>query len=525
MPANIDKSIKSTRTDHDHLSRLPNELLTSIFDYAYSVHPPKRPISKHFLPFFDAHLYRRVSLRHPSQIDFFIETVSSSPQKAKLVYTLSLQPFFRRPPPDSSARISSLLPLLPNLVELNISPELLDLCSSLLDTFSTLSSIRRVKLAPRTLLGSLVDSNYFAPIAALPNLTELTINNWPARLEWIAGADESSLCFKHVQRLEIQGKGAAEETVSRIVNSCPNLLRLDLFSNWGDPLESFDNLNSLPITLESLSLALSYESTSPIDDSLLLRFVNLRRLYLGSSCYSSSIYSTLRKLPLLEKVQLGEGPFSFSEVVPLISGPTRSPRLQELHLTFDLGVPGGREDDEHRSGGFDGSMSDWMLPRDGDREELNLGQLRELLKLAKENKVVLHGVDRAVTAFEEYWIEANNRAILDALDADDTDDFIKLRRVRSDTTKAGLSTLLPPLDIDSLQPGWLELVKIELPERNWFMYSLKNGDKPTRRRRSDGEYEDEACWTLEYESDPGLEEARRWLNEDVNWEDPVDGHL
>jgi len=69
---------------------------------------------------------------------------------------------------------------------------------------------------------------------------------------------------------------------------------------------------------------------------------------------------------------------------------------------------------------------------------------------------------------EEYFIEANNRAVIHAYD---NKNFSYLKEYRQEAAKWDVS--LPDFDLDSLGDD-LEFIETKLPDRDWFILSLQN---------------------------------------------------
>ena len=104
--------------------------------------------------------------------------------------------------------------------------------------------------------------------------------------------------------------------------------------------------------------------------------------------------------------------------------------------------------------------------RNRDEHPLQAGQLKRMIQVANEEGIRIEGtIHDALRNLEDYHIEANNRAVLSAY-RDSQTNFHRLYDVRYDALGSGLD--LPLLDLRDL-----ELVKTELPERDWFVYGLR----------------------------------------------------
>jgi len=255
-----------------------------------------------------------------------------------------------------------------------------------------------------------------------------------------------------------------------------------LNTTYGDVTTYEASLGVLPSTLHSLKLGSEYASISPRDD-LLRRFTVLKSLDLDKHCYSIEIHTTLAQLPLLVEIRLGGGTISPIGFINLVSGPTRLSNLKRIALDFGIGSE-GRSVSYETSFLYGGnvSMEDWKLSEDMEAGTGKRGdyvvELTRFVSLAESNGIeVLGTIHEALALVKDYWVEASNRAIL-ALQARSehrdlrSEEFDRLRDVRQSAITYGVP--LPQLDIDSLDPRRLELDKIELPERDWFMYSVRN---------------------------------------------------
>ncbi|GAA6018700.1 hypothetical protein JCM11491_001269 [Sporobolomyces phaffii] len=239
----------------------------------------------------------------------------------------------------------------------------------------------------------------------------------------------------------------------------------------------------LPPTLQSLRLDTRKEPGRPtFCDPFLPQFRQLRRLDLADGCFSPSIDTTLAQLPNLVAIRLGHGTAHYRGLASLASGPTRLVALKSITLETATSVFGDLGGDRTRAPSdpsfsapsaltLDHHLSEWVSPSEFLPDPVGL---RTLMEACKSSGVKLGGtLFHLFKPLEEWYIEANNRAVLRAAASGRDRDFRRLRRIQSDALqRAGVS--LPSFDLDSLDPDRLEVVETELPEKEWFVLSLRN---------------------------------------------------
>ncbi|GAA5980603.1 hypothetical protein JCM5350_003556 [Sporobolomyces pararoseus] len=468
-----------TSTRIDHLSRLPPELLDDIFDYAYCYSPPPHMLlSRYLLPFHQKQFYRSVKLSSSSQVSKLLASITNQPENGLSVKSLRFNNDHRSWYPSLDA-LEKLFPYLPNVEMLVIPFGFVEVGARSQRLLSTLSKVTSVWTSPGRDRRDL-DVNCFAFLSALPNLCMLNVDYWPSQ-QWSEGDSDmrTSPQLQNVKYLMIWGRGAGDTSVSKLVELCPSLSTIEL---WTDYVDSFNPLlHLLTESLETLQLRSRWRTNEPTDFEL-LRFTDLRYLDLDAGCYSENIHVTLHRLPLLNWINLGGGRISPLDFIPLVSGPTRLVNLTLITLDCDPGTKGKVVQDPTILKDGEVDMNDWRLPEE---DNLNVEELKVLMKVADSNEVSMVGelirgvteqgfVSRGSKTVEEYWIEKSNRAILSAYNGNDVG-FVWLQQVRADAAVAGVT--LPILHVDSLDSKRLELVKIDQPERDWFIFSLKNEDR------------------------------------------------
>ncbi|GAA6018701.1 hypothetical protein JCM11491_001270 [Sporobolomyces phaffii] len=291
-----------------------------------------------------------------------------------------------------------------------------------------------------------------------------------------------SFRLRNVETLVVDGHGADSVSVAGLVNLCPNLVHLDLYSWMVEP-DYPRLLPLLPATLRSLRLEPGPGTTPETFDSFLPRFSQLRRLTLGIGCHSQYTHNALARLTHLTALHLIGGVFHYRDLVNLVSGPSRLSNL--VSITLESGDTyrkqyGGTRTPAPSDPAFsteivemlDGRMTDWVY---GASLAEDRKASRILVEACLSNGVCLGGtaLDRFETV-EDFHIEANNRAVLLAT-LRRPDGLFHIQQVRSEATRQGIA--LPSYDLDSLEPDNLEIVETALPEKNWFILSLRNKTK------------------------------------------------
>lgn len=384
------------------------------------------------------------------------------------------------PEQGSVRRLGQLLPLLPNLIhldvpslpELNLSPE------AYISTDPPLSRLTRLSVSFGR-VGSKTDIENLSPFAALPLLQQLKVYRFDeSSLDSVL---QSATALPQITQLAIEGTAADTESIRALVDSCPSLLHLDLHSTYPGSTVWEVALSHLPTTLQSLHLCGKGYFVRPFDH-LLVRFVQLRSIRLGDRCYSSTIHTALVQLPLLTHIHLGSGSLDPVGCHALVTGATRLLSLQTIPLDFYTLQEGERRQRRSKivhgvneeNGGLDIEMRDWRFPAEWSGAPLNVGAYEELDSIAKENGIVIDGTIKvALNWCRNYHLESNNRAVLDAYHRQY---LTHLRQIRSSAAQAGVT--LPNIDFDSLDTNRLEIVEIDLPGQGWWALSLRSTEQP-----------------------------------------------
>lgn len=207
-------------------------------------------------------------------------------------------------------------------------------------------------------------------------------------------------------------------------------------------------------------------------DLYLPLFPNLQHLDLADNTVGRSLIANLRKLPLLSTLRFGpmtflDGPTS-NELLSLVDGPTRLPQLTRLVLDCVYATAGERWDMDKLEQAIVRSESTkitgWKRPDFGER--FGIDDLRKIVAAGGSNGIEIVGSSvEAIAVWDAYQVERANRKVMKAFK---TKSLEGLRWVRQ-----SLPVGIPDIDFDKLDPNNLQLVKIDLPEENWFRLSLE----------------------------------------------------
>ncbi|GAA5998746.1 hypothetical protein JCM5350_005487 [Sporobolomyces pararoseus] len=262
----------------------------------------------------------------------------------------------------------------------------------------------------------------------------------------------------------------------------PNLLGLRLEASVPD----FDLLLlQLPVSLTELDIRLHVDSLTPTDecDELLPRFSQLKHLSIGEGLFSPDLPIYVADLSSLESLELGRGYIPFEELIYLVTGPTRLKHLRRLKLDlyetsalpyrFTLTADGinATADPLHgKSFVTFGTNSSSDLNHYGGEAEKG----KELIEVAQREGIEVTGsIHRALQVFDARLLDLANTAVYDSWKLKSLE---PIKRLLEDSDECGR---LPAFDLDNLDPTKLKLVKTELPEENWFSWTLENEESET----------------------------------------------
>ncbi|GAA5912414.1 uncharacterized protein JCM6883_005661 [Sporobolomyces salmoneus] len=468
----------------DRLSLLPNELLDKIFDYAHTLDQPfTGPLSKRLLPFHITGIYRQMKVSKVTKLLRLAAKLNAESYLREVVRALQVDgtvdldkfgefsmkwlfgPFLKRLRKLEDLRLDH--PKIAQMFYRYLEAQPLSLRSSLFPNLRSLrvcGGSRRTPQFPLIVYGS------------LDPLVNLEYENYIFPYGHLQFPDGP--LARDLTRLSIIGAYADDVAIGSFCSRCFNLtsLRLKSVNSHYEDL-----IQALPTRLTELELI--EEGVGPAHsfcDHLLPRFTRLRRLHIGHTLFSEVLATHVAHLSLLEHLELGRGSISINRLHPLVSGPTRLPSLQTLHLSLIPYEIGTRiEVDE------DGSLTSGELPVDGyeigddwhlaefegeEGDEYTVKGLAEFVRLAKEEGIEIEGpILKAGEARQAYLLEVANIAVYRSWMRKD---FGVIFRLQNQYPQ--LCQRIPLLDFDSLDPTKLKLVKKELPDENWFSLTLEN---------------------------------------------------
>ncbi|GAA5955720.1 hypothetical protein JCM3765_001832 [Sporobolomyces pararoseus] len=457
----------------DRLSSLPPELLSPIFDLAHDPEEPLRePLSRALLPYFRQTLYREIRISSSSSLSKFLTTVQANSNLACLVRDLSTREADYHP----TYPLKAILRHLPSLRSLQ-TPKLLSLsCGIDSPTPPTLTSLRVLSYSCNTLSNADLDI-----LSQLQNLQQLEIGFAQY------GQEEESNCasLEGVQRLELTSYWRTEEeeeepcpwteSLANFIDRFPHLTKLVL-GGERDPRykELLSSLNEINKSLKSLELW-SPEQGDEFDfacDHLLPRFPNLEHLCLGDGTVSTDLPLHLAQLAHLQTLTLGYethySGLSARQLLPLVQGSTRCVTLRSLVLdSFDGGV-GKRFDVGDNVNRDPLRLLSWNVPEFGNHGGWDAADIWRLKEAAEANGVEVRGSTfEGLRASELAVLERANRLILLTYQTKSFKEYIVKR------ASPLVQPRLPDLDIEKLDPNNLKLVKVDLPEEDWYQFTLE----------------------------------------------------
>ncbi|GAA5955716.1 hypothetical protein JCM3765_001831 [Sporobolomyces pararoseus] len=276
--------------------------------------------------------------------------------------------------------------------------------------------------------------------------------------------------------------------MARFINQFPQLSRIELYdydpTRYGRLLE---NLTHAPSSLIHLNLHSAYVEWQPWSsyDYTLPRFSKLERLELSLAALPDSFSARLRQLSHLSTLCLHtltspslEHPglvSTVNDLTSLVEGPERIETLKFLKIDSVDGKIGRRADFEDLSELNPMRFSvdfDWIKPDFGD---WSISELERLKEIGPLNGVEVGGSTyEAIPIKSAYFLEEANRVILEVYWKKSFGPYKRLRAT-------GRNDRLPKLDIDKFDPENLNLVKIKLPEEDWYQFTFRKTIKRSRK--------------------------------------------
>ncbi|GAA5987426.1 hypothetical protein JCM5350_002756 [Sporobolomyces pararoseus] len=232
-------------------------------------------------------------------------------------------------------------------------------------------------------------------------------------------------------------------------------------------------LTTVSATIESLVL----QSGGPgeVDfnscQHLFPRFKRLKHLELGEGTVSTPLAEHLQQLPSLRTLRLApytdSDGLTLADLLAAIDGPSRTASLQVLVVDSINKMKIGRQVDSDADEASLTSLEKdgWLVPR---RVRWNLEDLEPLLEAGRRNGIEVKGLSfEALRVWKMANLEEANRIILRAYHSKSWKEYIAERAFWDRNPR------LPNLDVDRLDPENLKLVKIDLPEEDWFQFTLE----------------------------------------------------
>ncbi|GAA5854757.1 hypothetical protein JCM5353_007619 [Sporobolomyces roseus] len=464
----------------DHFSSLPNEILQDIFELVQPSFPARTQdqsstymlISKRCLPFIRSNIYRAISLSSPKQIDAFFQTIYSDRALGGIVRTLTVHSFQPSSPSkgnssrgttETARKLRRLFHLLPNLDSFSLYERMENIDAIPLMAVP-LQHLRKLNIVVPPVDSKVLDLDDFQWIAAIPSLHDLRLSDWDHYDECYIS---DSVTFPHLQKLGIDGNGAAESSVAVLAAVCPSLVDVSLISYQVD-VPAFEHcLPSFPLNLERLFLSSLDRNLLAIH--LLLRFQQLTHLVIGDYTCSPQIHLILLQLPNLIEISVGDNSWNARGMQQLVHGPRRLLKLQEVALDFEDRYVGYRfdpEDAEDLAAFRDGTylpFEDWSTNFD------EWTDVQELIRLGIENGVKMGGSALETTeTIDAFILETYNLAIARAFYLANPSTLQHAQNLASTH-----SFTLPRLDYDGTNLEELDLVKTEREEQGWFALTLR----------------------------------------------------
>jgi len=342
-----------------------------------------------------------------------------------------------------------------------------DDCEWLDDLISTQSPTSLIPLRHIT-SGASNSSRPLLLFTSFPTLRSLHVTRYDDNYETPNASAYSPLPL--LTHLTISGLFADDLSIASFCRLCPSLTHLTLVCR--SP-EYSNLLVELPSSLLRLELQCADDAPDWSCQRHLSRYTHLRHLVLGDGMFTSNLPPYLLGLQALEILELGEGQISTDgmrelfEKIPIVSlrlNLTVSKIGYRLEVSEDGSAEGRWVPGEGRL-----IVGDWIRPRfDLHGEgEFTLEGTRKMIGLAQEmGREVEGSIYKAIEVMDAYYLEIANIAIYRSFREKTFDPYLQVRT-------HNLGDRLPPLDLDSLDPNNLKLVKTDLPDEGWFALTLE----------------------------------------------------
>ncbi|GAA5987437.1 hypothetical protein JCM5350_002761 [Sporobolomyces pararoseus] len=460
----------------DHLSLLPPELLSDIFDLADDPeHPLSEPLSRSLLPYFRQNLYRQIEISSTSSLSNLLETVRSHPSLGILVASLDisqvseegrdyqqLKDLLRHLSSLRSLSVREILPFPPDnddFPQLTLNLESISLtCTDLfpteIDILSRIKTLKSVAICSEAFLdhsGSVPLGSLSGPCTQVEKLSMTHI--WESD-------NFDALWTKDLARF-------VDKFFPRITHLC---LRDDNYPNYRTFLSALETVSR---SIDSLVLqsGQQHQNFRVSCQDLLPRFKNLKHLELGEKTVSSPLAVYLRQLPALKTLRLAprtnlDG-LTLADLLSVIDGPSRTTSLRVLVVDSINKMRIGWQVDSDADEASLASLEEdgWSVPRP---DLWHLEDLERILEAGLRNGVEVRGTSlEGLKVWRLAKLEESNRLILRVYRSKSFDEYIAVKATLSPNPR------LPYLNVDRLDPENLKLVKIDLPEEDWIQFTLE----------------------------------------------------
>jgi len=375
-----------------------------------------------------------------------------------------------------SHQLSSLLPLLPNLREWE-----LDACptSAIINTVTPamLPSLTRICLPIAESKETAISLDLLSWIANLPVLDTLDACRWNTKkMEAIEHA------FPSIRTLYLGGEKVTTRSVVKLVNACPNLTELRLHNTSRRPVTKYERV-LLQVEPRILRLSLGSFKFFPLSQNAFTNYSQLCYLRLYTDAFPDDLSRVLSPLKVLEELALGSelAMVPSEELLKLVDGPRKLPKLRKISLNIAEGCIGQRvnpfsleglqaiESREYEEWLVDIDEGEWFLDGVLDHGAAEWLECKRLLAVAKANGILVEGgLFDGLDTLHAFLLELNNLSIVRAFYHSNFRTIPHARQVALDHQFP-----LPELDIDSIDPKKLELIKVEMEEYGWFALTLR----------------------------------------------------
>ncbi|GAA6013983.1 hypothetical protein JCM10207_000194 [Rhodosporidiobolus poonsookiae] len=434
----------------DRLSTLPVEILTEIFQLAYTdTSPSEGPICHALLPFDHIQRFRRVKVDSPSRLNWLAVLLENGSMGAWIKeMEMNKVDGENGALPLQHRQLRTFFAALPHLTHLMLDEGCPALLKHVLSQTLARNSLR--KMESITFVAPLEWKNPFEPtqfflLATYPSLHTLRIKSTKGfhEMRRVRPIVKKFQPFPLIQTLSLEGGDGVElpKLIKRAIDACPSLVHLDLTDQSSDP-DYTALLPHLPEQLVTLSLRTHafYDAYSAPCDALFLRFSNLEYLYLGEGTFSPAILTHLSFLPKLKTLGFGLGAILHTaDLSILLDESTPLPALRTLILDSVKGKIGWRvlEDgygDLHSEATAPDYLGPgWLYPSFSDEGgPFTEENVEELLKkaAAPESRIKIEGTaEAALEVTTEFWSEC---ADCDLAKLMETGDFTEIRAMMGD---------------------------------------------------------------------------------------------